>query len=331
MNIAFAQPWAFLLLPLAALALLVRGPAIGYPWLALLPRDLISEALAWALRLAAAAAIAGAVVGLAQPYRAEVMIEHVGQGAHVVLLLDRSRSMDQSFGASPGTHVLDGRRESKNSVARRVLAEFAGNREQDLFGMLVFSTFPLRILDFTQKQAVIQAAIAAGGVGRGLADTDVGRGLEAALSYFEDLPYTGSRIILLVSDGGAHIDAETRQRIQNLMRRYRVSLYWIYIRSFRSPGLLQGEAATAGAADSVPEHFLHRFFLGMGSPYRAYEAEDPQALRSAIEDVGRLENFPIALTDVLPRRDLAGFCYAAALACAIVLLIARFLEIRRWA
>ncbi|MBC7945595.1 MAG: VWA domain-containing protein [Burkholderiales bacterium] len=331
MNVEFAEPWAFVLLPLALLPLLVRGPAINYPWLALLPRDWVSEALAWALRLAAAAAIAGAVVGLAEPYRAEVSVERIGQGAHVVLLLDRSRSMDQSFGASPGTHVLDGRRESKNSVARRLLAEFAASREQDLFGMLVFSTFPLPILDFTQKQEVIQAAIAAGGIGRGLADTDVGRGLEAALSYFEDLPYTGSRIILLVSDGGAHIDPETRQRIQNLLRRYRVALYWIYIRSFRSPGLLQGEAATAGTADSVPEHFLHRFFLGMGTPYRAYEAENPEALRRAIEDVGGLENFPIAITDVLPRRDFAGFCYVAALAFAIVLLIARFLEIRRWA
>lgn len=331
-GVDFAHPAVLWMLPLALLPFIRnRARAFAHPWLALLPRDRLSQAFDIALRAAGALAIAATVLALAEPYRADVAVERIGRGAYVVLLLDRSRSMDQSFGASPGTHVLDSRRESKTEVARRLLAEFAASRQQDLLGMLVFSTYPLRVFDFTQKQDVIQAAIAAGGVGRGLADTDIGRALEAALASFADLPYTGSRIVVLVSDGGAHIDIDTRQRIQQAMKRYRVALYWIYIRSFRSPGLLRGEAANDSSADSVPEHFLHRFFLSMGAPYRAYEAENPQAMKSAIDDVGRLENFPIAITDVLPRQVYSGLCYLIALIGALVLLAAKGFELRRWA
>ena len=105
-----------------------------------------------------------------------------------------------------------------------------------------------------------QAAITAGNIGRGLSETDIGLALQSALSYFEDRAYTGSRIIMLVSDGGDHVEPDAQARIRELARRYRVALYWIYIRSSNSPGLNAGGAASPAAVDSVPEYPLHRFF-----------------------------------------------------------------------
>jgi mxaC protein len=135
---------------------------------------------------------------------------------------------------------------------------------------------------------------------------------------------------VLVSDGGARLDPETGSEIQSLFKRFRVSLYWIYLRSFGSPGIVaDGELAPA-VAETVPEHFLHKFFLGLPTPYRAYEAEDPQALKHAINDIGRLERFPIRYSEVLPRRDLSRWAYAVALVLTLVLLAAKSLEIRRW-
>jgi hypothetical protein len=55
-----------------------------------------------------------------------------------------------------------------------------------------------------------------------------------------------------------------------------------------------------------------------------------QALQRAVQDVNRLENLPIRYRDVLPRRDLAGACYRLALLCTLLLLAARFMEIRQW-
>ena len=344
---SFDQPAWLWLLPLALLPLVahVRG-ALPNAWVALLPRDRASQALQWALRGAAVLALAALIVGVAGPYRPEFEVERVGRGAEIVLVLDRSRSMDQSFGGGrsasmrgTGPEALDyyaklranEARETKGVVARRVLSEFAAKRPDDRFGMIVFSTLPLRLLEFTQKSEVIQAAINAGNIGRGLSETNIALAVEAALGYFENRPYTGSRIILLVSDGGDRLEPDARERIAQLARKTRAAIYWIYIRSARSPGLMPDQAEPPAQADAVPEYFLHRYFLSLGTPYRAYEAGTPEALQQAIDDVNRLENLPITYQDTIPRRDLSGWGYAAALAGVLLLLAANLLELRRWA
>jgi mxaC protein len=63
-------------------------------------------------------------------------------------------------------------------------------------------------------------------------------------------------------------------------------------------------------------------------PYRAYEADDPESLERAIDDIDRLENLPISWRETLPRADLAQWAYAVALAAVLALLLARRLEIR---
>jgi mxaC protein len=345
---SFDQAAWLWLLPLALLPLLApAGAVVANAWVATLPRDRASEALGWALRGAALLAIGALVIALAGPYRPEDTVERVGRGAEIVLVLDRSRSMDERFaGGRPaanapkgtGPEALDyymrlrdsGTRDSKGKVARQLLAEFAARRTEDRFGMIVFSTLPMRVLDFTQKNEAVQAAIAAGDIGRGLADTDIGAALLAALGFFEDRAYTGSRIILLVSDGGDHLDVDTRERIAHLARKQRVSLYWIYIRANTSPGLMAGADEPPANADTVPEYFLHRYFQTLGTPYRAYEAENPEALQKAIAEVDRLENLPITYLDTVPRRDLSPWCFGAALAGVLLLLGASFWEIRTW-
>lgn len=336
-DVIVVEPWALALLPLALLPFVRAGrQVLGYPWLAMIPADRWSTIAGVSYRMLAAATIVFVVLGLAALGRGETRVERLGRGAEIVLLLDRSRSMDQPFYTDTRVHDLQPTLasmsgESKTNVARRLLSDFIAMRPDDLFGMVIFSTLPIEVLDFTQKHEVIQAAIAASAIGKGIGDTDLGLGLERALSLFEGRPYTGSRIILLVSDGGAHLDVETRERLARLIKQQRVSLYWIYLRSFRSPGLLADKDVDAATADTVPEHFLHRYFSALGTPYRAYEAENPQALQKAIDDVNQLERLPIQFTEVLPRRDLSQYCYAIALACALVLLAMKWLEVRRWA
>lgn len=337
MNVAFSQPHALWLLPLALLPLARVNPTVlRYSTLSLIPRDVLSSSVFWLLRIACTLAIAAIVLGLAGLYRSEVQVERIGKGAQIVVLLDRSRSMDESF--SGGRVNVDPtlfaneekRREIKGSVARRLLAEFVAKRPQDLFGWVVFSAKPLRVLEFTQNQEAVQAAIAAGNVGKGLSDTDIASGLLTAVSYFDDRPYTGSRIIMLVSDGGARIDITTRQKIAYLIKKNRVSVYWIYLRSYRSQGLTADTDLPDDAQDAAPEHFLHKFFSGIGTPYRAYEAEEPSALARAINDVNRLENLPMQFNETLPRLELDRWCYIAAAALLAVVTAARALEIRAW-
>ncbi|HEX7439287.1 MAG TPA: vWA domain-containing protein [Caldimonas sp.] len=345
----FDHPWLLWLLPLALLPLVAQpGGAISNAWLSLMPRDWASEALGWVLRSVGVVALGALVVGMADPYWPEDNVERVGKGAEIVLVLDRSRSMDQGFaGARPagaavkgtGPEAIDfymsqtpGRlRESKGKVARQMLAEFAAKRPDDRFGMIVFSTLPIRVLEFTQKREVIQAAIAAGNIGRGLSETNIGLALQSALSYFDDQPYTGSRIIVLVSDGGDRLDSDATERVAYLVRKHRVAIYWIYLRSANSPGLMLETGEAPEAAETVPEYVLHRYFESLGTPYHAYEAGNPEALQEAIDAVNQLENLPITSLDTVPRRDLSTSCFGAAFGCVLLLLAANLIEIRRWA
>ncbi|MBX3605229.1 MAG: VWA domain-containing protein [Piscinibacter sp.] len=343
----FDDPWLLLLLPLAVLPLLVSsGAPLANAWLAFAPRDRASTALGIALRALAALAIATLVFALAGPYRPEYTVERVGRGAEIVLVLDRSRSMDQGFapGRPPkgvrgtGPEALDyyfsqapaRLREAKGKVARQLLADFTAQRPQDRFALVAFSTLPMRVLDFTARQEMIQAAIAAGNVGRGLSETHIGRALESALSLWEGRAYTGSRIVLLVSDGGDRLDPDSREHLAQLLRRHRVAIYWLYLRSANSPGLTLAEGESGAAAESVPEKLLHQFFESLETPYRSYEAGTSEALEQAIADVNRLENLPITTHDLVPRRELAPWAQAVALVLVLLLLGARLMELRRW-
>lgn len=346
----FDDPWVLLLLPLALLPLIApSGVPLANGWIGFAPRDRASAIAGWALRTAVALALVALVIAMAGPYRPEYTVDRVGQGAEIVLVLDRSRSMDQGFasGRTPpaaaargtGPEALDyytsqtpGRlRESKGEAARRLLSEFTAQRPDDRFALIVFSTLPMHVLGFTQKPEVIQAAIAAGNIGRGLSETNIGLALEAAHELFEDRPYTGSRIVMLVSDGGDRMDPDMRERLAHLTRKHRVSIYWLYLRSANSPGLTLAAGDAQAAAESVPEIVLHRFFGSLETPYRAYEASDSQVLQHAIADVNRLEKLPITYHDLVPRRELAHYAYALSLLAVLLLLGARVSEIRRWA
>ncbi len=346
---SFDTPWLLWLLPLSLLPLMAQSRgAIANAWVSLMPRDAASEAIGWTLRIAAALALIALVVGMAGPYRPEFQFERIGKGAEIMLVLDRSSSMDQGFasarpagGVAKGTgpEALDyymsqtpGRlRDSKSKVARQLLADFVARRPDDRFGMIAFSTLPIRVLEFTQKREAIQAAIDAGNIGRGLSETNIGLAMLAALAAFDDRPYTGSRIVMLVSDGGDRLDPDAIERIAYLVRKHRVSIYWLYLRSANSPGLVPAVGDSAQAADSVPEYLLHRYFESLPTPYHAYAADDAQALKSAIDSVNQLENLPITYLDTVPRRDLSAPCFAAAFACVMLLLTANLMEIRRWA
>ncbi|MBL8265245.1 vWA domain-containing protein [Steroidobacter sp.] len=327
MNAAltFEQPWALILLPLALLPLLRRRrDTVAFPSVDWLPRDPVGRIVGWLWPLFAALAIASSVFALAQPGRPQSQVLRTGKGAEILVLLDRSRSMDDRM-LPPNWRELDptvvlyhlGKGRQKAEVARDLLSQFVARRPDDRFSLMYFSNRPLSVVPFTQHDAVMQAGIAAGGVGRGLADTEVGRALIAAIARFDQRTYSGSRIVMLVSDGGANLDDETMQRIRIGFKRNRIALYWIYLRSYNSAKL----DTTESRWENAPEIALHRFFQTLPTPYRAYQAEDPESLSTAVADVERQQNLPLDFLEQIPRQDYSrAFLAVAAFSCAMLLL-----------
>jgi mxaC protein len=329
-GLDFEAPWVLPLLPLALLPLLRRRrDSLSFPWLAWLPEDPAGRMARIALSLLAMIALASLVLALARPGRPETQVQRVGKGAEVLVLLDRSRSMDDHMLPSnwrqiDPTKLLYHKGRQKSEVARELLSKFVAQRPEDRFSLMYFSNRPLSVVPFTEHMEVMQAGIAAGGTGRGIAETEVGRALDAAIQTFDDRVYSGSRIILLVSDGGAHLEEITMNRIRAGLARNRIALYWLYLRSYNSAMLDSQDPRW----ENAPEMALHRFFQTLQTPYRAYQAEAPEDLAKAVADVGRQQNMPLEFTERIPRQDFSQFCIVLAAAACLGMLILRSLMIR---
>lgn len=204
----------------------------NYGWTGLIPTDPFSHYLKLGLKLFASLALFFLIIGISGLYITEQNVTRIGKGAHIILLLDRSASMDHTFaGKAPS-----GDEESKSSAAKRILDEFVRKRKKDLFGVAAFSTSSIFVLPLSAHKEATLAAIAA--TDRpGLAFTNVAKGLAMALSYFEGKPHTGSRVVLLVSDGATVIDFRAQRKLRKWFEKFRVNLYWIFMRTERNRGV----------------------------------------------------------------------------------------------
>jgi mxaC protein len=324
-----------LLLPLAALPLLrARSDTLLFSYLPWLPADPAGRIAGWLRSAFAALAIASIVVGLAGPGRPQTQVSRTGRGAEIVVLIDRSRSMDQRMLPSDWrtidplirTQQAWNRGPQKSKTARDLLSRFVAQRSDDRFALMFFSAGPLPVVNFTQHDDVVLAGITAGGTGPGLSSTDVGRALIAAIGEFDLREYSGSRIILLVSDGGAQLDPPTRKRIAAGLGRNRIALYWLYLRSINGPSLDSQDPQS----DAVAEIAMHRFFQSLRTPYHAYQAAEPKDLAQAVADVGRQQNLPLDYLERIPRRDYDRLCFGLGAFSCLMLLGFGAVQLRGW-
>ena len=133
---------------------------------------------------------------------------------------------------------------------------------------------------------------------------------------------------MLVSDGAARIDDETREKIRQWFQETRVSLYWIYLRNPTSARL--SEKPDNPNESTTPEYFLNQYFNSLEVPYRAFEAENPDAMERAIQEVEKLENQPLLYKEKVPRRDLTDFFLGLSALLSLLLALIKRYEVTVW-
>lgn len=323
MSLAFTQPWLLLLLPLCLLpyfsSVFERHAS---PSLSLITLNKLTIWLNRLIRLIACLAIASIILGIAGIHILEQTITRTGKGAHIVFVLDRSASMNETFGGQ----TPDENEQSKAKAAGRILSEFVSNRPYDLFGVAGFSTQPFYISPLTEHKTAIQAAINSMET-PGLAFTNVAKGLGMGLSYFKDQPHTGSRVIVLVSDGAATLDHRAQKTLREWFERYRVSLYWFFLRTENGQGIYSEPGSHRDDNPRVmPERHLHKFFGSLSVPYHAYEVDTAESLQASMEELDELESLPLVYQEKIPRQPLAPIFYLIALLCVLLLITVKSLE-----
>ena len=324
MTLSF--PWVLWFLPLAFIPLIFKETSLQYySWNEMIPKDRLSSIIAIILKFIATLILIAIIVGLSGPHSQQREIEKTGIGAQIGLVLDRSASMDDPFAGNDQSKVG----EMKSAAAARLITDFVNSRKNDMMGMVSFSNSAMYVLPLTDNKNAIIAAVRAT-AGNALFQTNIGSGLTTGAELFNKVPDSGSRAVILLSDGAGRIDAATQEKIKDWFGRLKISLYWIVL---RQPGGISIFNTSFKARDDdvlPPQIELNEFFKSLNSPFQAYEAEDPKTLQKAIEDINQKEKKPIKYFEKIPGQDYSTHCFVTAALLMIALLTLKLIEVRSW-
>jgi mxaC protein len=322
----FSFPWILWFMPLAFIPLLFKEASLHYySWNEMIPKDRLSRIIAMVLKFIATLILLTIILGLSGPHSLQREIEKTGIGAQIALVLDRSASMDDPFAGNDQSKVG----EMKSAAAARLITDFVNSRKNDMIGMASFSNSGMYVLPLTDNKNAIISAVRAT-AGNALFQTNIGSGLTTGIELFNKVPDSGSRAMILLSDGAGRIDAATQEKIKDWLGRFKISLYWIVL---RQPGGISIFNTSFKARDDEPlppQIELNEFFKTLHSPFQAYEAEDPKTLQKAIEDINQKEKKPIKYLEKIPGQDYSTHCFVAATLMMIALLTLKLIEVRSW-
>jgi len=284
--------------------------------------------------------VACIAVAAAAPFTEGGVASRIGEGAEIVIVLDRSGSMSEGLkGREQGRQDQNtGNFLSKIEAARKVLLSFMGQRPADTFGVVAFNAAPISVAPLSNDRELAEAALLSA-QSQSTGFTALSRALALALDYFDGRPYTATRLILLVSDGDAEIEQQDQEALKLLFAQQQAQLIWIYVRGERELSILDTVIAGDVEFESKAETeqhtkaelaSMHQVFEQLGVPYQAFEVDSEEGLQSAIASVSRATNKPTRYEYRLPRKDFASYFYGVAMMLLLSLFAVKQFEINAW-
>jgi len=323
-GLQWGAPSILFFLPLIILPWLSRSQEKTIVWQYFVPVDPLSNIIGASLKFLASLIMACLIFAIAKPYTPEQVVERIGEGSEVVILVDRSRSMDDAF-AIKGQLLMAsvGKSDSKRRVAKKYLLEFVDKRPDDRFGFVLFSDKAVDLLSLTYNKAAIRATINASALGKGLSETNISRALIRAAEMYKDQSYRGSRIVLLVSDGSRELSEEAKDSISEIYLRENISLYWLYMRSVTGMTLDEKEGDNRRWIDTA-ERKLHTFLKSIGVPYRAFEIESVKSFSKAMDAIDKQQYQTLIVEEIVPRQSQQKPFLWLAMIALFIIMMARF-------
>jgi len=313
---SFAHPLWLILLPLLALPFIASiSDKTAISNIKIFEQDGISKKITMLCRSLMSLIIVLLIVILANPWSKSTSITEIGKGAQLVFLIDRSVSM-----AKPFIGDDDNKSEIKSLAARRILKDFISQRPSDMIGIVGFSNSALYASKITKNRSYTYAAIDAA-TGSSINQTNIGSGITSGLFMFSEIETTGSQALVLLSDGAGKISKRVKERIAEMLNEKKINLYWIIIKEPNDVSLFSGNTYLEGREPTVIK--LDKFFQSLNTEYKAYDAENPDALSSAIADIDQKEKKPIKI-----ERDIPGKNYNPSILKLLFVLIVSLIAIK---
>lgn len=317
----FINPWALLLLPLALLPFWLKGhQGKVYTWLEMLPEDKLSDRLNLAIKVITSLLLASIVLALASPRGPDEKVQRTGKGAQTVMVIDRSVSMDHPFAGDNSGHAA----EIKSVAARRIITQFIDSRPDDMMGVVGFTNSALYGIKITNNRDAIHSAILAA-TSPSLNQTNIGAGLTEGVGLFDKIENSGSRAIILLSDGAGKLSPRVKYLLSQRLKERKLSIYWIMLREPGEPSIFSKEEYEE---ERVPNSIvLHKYFQALNLTYKAYEADNSETLQSAISDINAREKKTIKYTETIAGYDYSRVFIIIALILGLLILAIKNLRI----
>ena len=276
------------------------------------PRS-IAQRLAWlpaSLQIAALVLIA---IALARPLRGSVEYSSETEGVDIVLLLDRSGSMEYKD-MDPQHSRLD--------VIKQVVAEFAKRRMTDREGaadniaLIVFAAFPKLLCPFTLDVDAVTGFLESLKPVQNRAEdgTAIGVGLAKAVSVLKATE-ARTKVVVLLTDGENNIDTITPLDAADLAAREKVRVYTIFAGRYEYMIDFFGNARPSDREIDTSE--LQEIAKRTGGRfYKARDKAELEGIYKKIEELERTKRETKRFSetfDLYPRFLLPGvLCYLAA-------------------
>lgn len=324
MTIAFANPWALLLLLLIPLwATWLRRARPGA--VAFARAGAVAEASRGRGRWAGAVpdvlrgiSVALLVLALAGPRTGARVVEEEREGIAIVLAVDVSQSM----------LAEDLRPRNRLGAAKQTVARFIQGREHDRIGLVAFAGEAMTRVPLTRDYNVLAEAVA-GLQSGGLSDgTAIGEGLAAAAARLRRAEER-SKVVVLMSDGANNRGDVDPRQAAHAAQALGIRVYTIAMGSdtvARIPvAMTRVGIRYAMARTTVDEKLLAEIATTSGGRY--FRAKDTEALRRIYAEIDRLERTPVRVRRYVRYSD---WYLAFLLAGAVVLVLEWLFRATRW-
>jgi Ca-activated chloride channel family protein len=236
-----------------------------------------------------------AVVALARPQQAHGLREITTQGLNILIALDISGSMKAE----------DFRPRNRLHVAKRVIADFIGKREQDRIGLVVFAGKAFTQVPLTTDKRVLLDMLRRVQIGMLPDGTAIGTGLATSLNHMQDVPARSS-VIVLLTDGVNNTGRLDPVTAAEAARALGVRVYSVGVGTRGTAPFLVEDPIVGRRYVELPvtidEDVLREIADKTGGRY--YRATDPGALARILDEIDRLEKTEIRVKEHMNYTEL---------------------------
>ncbi len=291
LGVSLADPWFLpLLLSLPLVAWLARERRRAIPARApMIAHELPSTwrvRFSWLPLACEVAALACALFALARPLEGEIYLTSENEGVDIVLLLDRSTSMEQG---------QEGSGERRFDIAKRAVGDFAVRRMTDREGaadnvcLVGFAMFTELLCPFTLDAGAISGVLKDLDVEqrRDLDGTSIGLAVSEAVRLLE-LSEAKSKVVVILTDGEDTTGLIDPLDSARLAMEKGVRIYAV----FAGPRVVTRYDPLTRRRVNIPVRVKLLPALAKVTGARFFHAQDEAELEEAYAEIERLERTP---------------------------------------